>query len=667
MASAGPSPDSSPEMVEDPNAEGDDNPAPDPDVQVEDGSDLSTPSVARPPTQPTIDPGDESPEAEDSDPNAINLAPQGNGTGREVEFELPNVSEFRLDGDSYVATPIPRYPERRLSQQLAISGTLRETPLRRSNKQLIADGRRQSLGLYRQSNPDDHDLYSASQGSYDPKRENIVVAGTRGLPIIDGRIVNIATQCKSPDAFIPRRLWDKRKRNQLTGEAKVTFIQKATGYIFAKNHKLRIPELSHKNEEVLAQVQDNMAQVKSMERHLIDFDLYDVMTAVIPIDLAHSPVIENRTYSILYEHSQLHPVLVANSNTWYNIWVTDEWTHENLVLTFDLLKNNTDPHLWDVCMEAYDEFTPVQQGGPLMLYLILSRIRDSSEQALDYLKAKIAHLEIRKLPGEDVEQAVSLIRSTHTVLKNASTRSHSYVPIDFVKNVVAVFTTSSVGEFNDAFIHYRQNLYATADMRGVAVEWPPLKSICLFALAMYRRLKAAGIWDSTVGGRTGAYLSQPRLPSSGTSCTLTPRRPGTSSRPFTISDIECWNCGEKGHGVDDCKKPRNEQRIQAARKKYFDAKRQRRSGGSGTTRRSSGQPPKRKVGQNGYPMILNKNGAYVVDQKLLKTLRNDIRGDQPSEGAKPPPTALAPEAPGYEAGQAEAIRSTLRDQLPSGL
>ena len=97
-----------------------------------------------------------------------------------------------------------------------------------------------------------------------------------------------------------------------------------------------------------------------------------------------------------------------------------------MAITLTLVQHNTDEELWLKCLETYDEYAPVQQGGPLMLFLILQRIQDRSEQTLDVLKIRVAQLDISKLKGEDVEQAARLIKSAYRVLKSSSTDSRSY-------------------------------------------------------------------------------------------------------------------------------------------------------------------------------------------------------------------------------------------------
>ena len=59
--------------------------------------------------------------------------------------------------------------------------------------------------------------------------------------------------------------------------------------------------------------------------------------------------------------------------------------------------------------------------------------------------------------------------------------------------------------------------------------------------------------------------------------------------------------------MEICKKPRDEKRIAANRKKFLAVK------------RAKGLP-KTRTGPDGRPMKLNKNGIYVVDTKKMREL-----------------------------------------------
>ena len=77
-----------------------------------------------------------------------------------------------------------------------------------------------------------------------------------------------------------------------------------------------------------------------------------------------------------------------------------------------MLQNNVDERLWLKALEECEEFSPLQQGGPLMLQLILKRIQNSSESSCEHIKTQLMHLNISKIPGENVETAVSIIKSS---------------------------------------------------------------------------------------------------------------------------------------------------------------------------------------------------------------------------------------------------------------
>ena len=86
-----------------------------------------------------------------------------------------------------------------------------------------------------------------------------------------------------------------------------------------------------------------------------------------------------------------------------------------------------------------------------MLFLVLKKIQDNSESAIEALKTRVTKLKIRDIQGENVDVAVSLIKSTYSTLQSASTAERNYVPDDFPQTVLKVLQTSSVKEFNEAF------------------------------------------------------------------------------------------------------------------------------------------------------------------------------------------------------------------------
>ena len=157
-----------------------------------------------------------------------------------------------------------------------------------------------------------------------------------------------------------------------------------------------------------------------------------------------------------------------------------------MALTYTFFQNNTKDELWSKCLELYKEYNPIQQGGPLMAFLLLQRIQDSSKQALELLRNQVKALNISKLPGEDVEQAVSLVKSTYCVLQSSSAQTWSYLPTDFSKTVFRVFQTSTVFEFNEVFHTQALDIQRQADLYGAQPRWPSVMAKVKLATNTYQ-------------------------------------------------------------------------------------------------------------------------------------------------------------------------------------
>jgi len=77
----------------------------------------------------------------------------------------------------------------------------------------------------------------------------------------------------------------------------------------------------------------------------------------------------------------------------------------------------------------------------------------------------------------------------------------------------------------------------------------------------------------------------------------------------------CFNCGKEGHMAQECPEPENLANVRKNSKAFYDNKREQ------GTLNSKGSHPHRKTGPGGVPMILNKKGAYVANQKKNGNVR----------------------------------------------
>jgi hypothetical protein len=272
------------------------------------------------------------------------------------------------------------------------------------------------------------------------------------------------------------------------------------------------------------------------------------------------------------------------------------------------------------------EFPLQQQGGPLILFLELKRIRNASEAAMDALKAQFRAIKIKKIKGEDVELVCQYIKSIRRAFESASRPDRSFVPDDFCETCYDIMQTSSVEPFNRVFRDEKESLLREGDKQGIIPEFPEWKSILSLAAATYARLIASGRWNVPTK-KEAALTAQPGKPQ-GT-------RPG-GDRPKR----RCYNCGSDDHLLPDCPHPRDEAKITKAREEFAKNKRrnpQQQNKGKPKAHKASVET---KVDSKGRALCLNKNKEWVVDQKALKSKQAE---DKQNEAIKALTAATTPQ------------------------
>ena len=449
--------------------------------------------------------------------------------------------------------------------------------------------------------------------------------------VIDGHKIDVRSTPIDADQFVPKKMWDKTNRPQ-SGDEKQAFTKEATGYVLSKTNKLSVPSFVQNDDGALKHVYHIQSQLASLRSVLYNCDMLDVFNIVVPYDVGKTADLRPETYDLFTDYYKLHPDQVANSCGWYNRWAGNSYIAENMALSFKLLENNMDSTLWTKCLEAYNEYPPMQQGGPLMLSLALRRIQDVSEDAFDNLKGRIRHLKLKDVPGENVDFAVSLIKSTYRALVAASTDERSFVPDDFPCTVLQVFQTTSVPEFNVAFAEEERITRREADKFGGIPNWPSITTITNLATSMYSRLKNKGDWVADAKTKKGAYNANGSGP---------PALPDSTPRPKR----SCWNCGSPDHLLNDCDKPRDQAKIDAARKR-FRAQNPRPPGPGGKARRKGAfhaNGTKRKTRRKPPP---SKKDKVDYDQSLLQGIRGLLGSmTDPKPPVVPPPADRSPSTP----------------------
>jgi hypothetical protein len=205
--------------------------------------------------------------------------------------------------------------------------------------------------------------------------------------------------------------------------------------------------------------------------------------------------------------------------------------------------------LWEKCLEDYNEYSPEEKGGPLLFVIMMKKLQSHTDSAVQYLITSVKNLKISNFEGENVSRVVSLIRGANKRPKNVTT-----LPEEFPRWVLAIFQTSSVVEFNQAFSHIQRNIEVGLPLQtgNSRPTYPPIEEILRMAERQYLNMTAANEWTGVVtNGSQSAFV--------------------TVNRPVG-SKVICWNCGASDHMMKVCPKPSNLSLVENHKKEFKDAK-----------------------------------------------------------------------------------------------
>ena len=404
--------------------------------------------------------------------------------------------------------------------------------------------------------------------------------------------------------FLSPKRWNRNERASLPKDVYDIFWKHASGCVLAKSNKLSHITIKPDDDKLLFSIKNLQIQLKTIREHCHSCDIVEVFTIVVPTDVHNSSQILKETYDLFRDYATLHPAMVANSNAWCNAWVAEPTIRENLKITFEMLRNNTDAELWSKAYEDHEEFNPVQQGGPLMLFFILKRIIDVSESSITGLQQRIKTLKLTDLPGENVDEAVSLIKSALRVLEQCSTEIRNYVPDDLPLYVLRVFQTSTQPRFNEIFAREEHDARTAADKHGGRPKYPSVPVTLTLATNSHNRFTGPGDdyeWCKPVAQGSAFQAVAPG---------------------GTRSTNRCFNCNQEGCYPKICKLPLDQERIAKNRERYLATKKNSRGHGNG------GRPTDRtkfrtKRDEHGRPLKMNKLGSYVVDTAKHNAERNE--------------------------------------------
>ena len=117
-------------------------------------------------------------------------------------------------------------------------------------------------------------------------------------------------------------------------------------------------------------------------------------------------------YAVLHTHNlyEEYVNVTAEQVTMSNECIPDHssspWLHDNLVYLMDQLSNSSEASFLQQCLDQYDGYPAVQQGGPLLYCIIQHCLMSTSLFTVNRLVQQITNLKISDTPGENVNTSI---------------------------------------------------------------------------------------------------------------------------------------------------------------------------------------------------------------------------------------------------------------------
>jgi hypothetical protein len=189
-----------------------------------------------------------------------------------------------------------------------------------------------------------------------------------------------------------------------------------------------------------------------MGEHFKTYDMDDVPNIVFPTDVAAGPDLKVEAGKAITKNLFKD---VAASNEWYHSYTDNDaddrsgQMHMNLLWTYQFLKNNVEPVMLTRLIQKHDKFPDMQQGGLLLFALLMRELLFMTEAAINNLAEQMKNYKINKVPGEDVKATAAAVLSASRRIWYSKKETF---PEDFVNDILELYTTSSIPEFNAHFV-----------------------------------------------------------------------------------------------------------------------------------------------------------------------------------------------------------------------
>ena len=302
--------------------------------------------------------------------------------------------------------------------------------------------------------------------------------------------------------------------------------------------RLMTPIDENSSQESFDRAYNVVLKCKQLQEFMIAMDMEDVFVIAKSYDEDGLPNTEECVNLLETCHGVTMDIVLKGSAL-YALKSAADWHPQNILWSGKAILNSCHESLKDKLVEAAEVIDPELRGGPVYLMLMNKLILATSEKAMRGLTDKLSSLKLSDFDGENVLKCGSYLKSVLTLLGN-----HNKVPHDINLLLFAIFKHCSTTEFVD-FVKSIESLIDTSAIFGKDFSLSPEKILNELE-SKYSDLLGRDKWEakSTKNNQNSAFSAE----ISGNQ-----------------NDVICYNCGELGHILTDCKKPKNDAAIAARR------------------------------------------------------------------------------------------------------
>ncbi len=325
--------------------------------------------------------------------------------------------------------------------------------------------------------------------------------------------------------------YSRQLRSTVTLKEKLSIMKEATKGLDIKMSKIDYERLDENNSE--SQLESNVEVetfISKIGTHLMRYNMKKIFESFPILEdplKSESDRFRNKlsvnlleSWDSIGDDKKYRIKSIGETIRWMKKFVSDSSSSflEDMEWSHILLMNSMDEELQESVQATLEEKYPVsQQGGPLTFAIMIDKVINLSEGAIEAMIKHLKEYDIKNCSGEDVEKVCRRFKYALKRLENNGSLSK-----DIVSGLFKTFQTTSVEDFNAMFSLWKR----TIELEGKAK--PHYSEILNKASVWYRNLKIAGDWN----------IQDVR----------------TSDAAFVVgsSDVTCYKCGQKGHKRTSC-------------------------------------------------------------------------------------------------------------------